>query len=85
MLYNFFERQFKYPNKDDWILPVKDDLDEFGLPRSLEFLGSKSIYSFKRLVKIKTKEYALNHLLNLKSEHSKLDNLDFLLKYCPNH
>ena len=75
MLYKFFEAQFKYPNKDDWTLQVKDDLDDFGLPGSLEFLKSKSIHSFKRLVKIKTKEYALNHLLNLKSEHSKLDNL----------
>ena len=54
---------------------MKDDLDDFGLPGSLEFLRSKSIHPFKRLVKIKTKEYALNHLLNLKLEHSKLDNL----------
>ena len=32
MLYTFFEAQFKYPIKDDWILQVKQDLDDFGLP-----------------------------------------------------
>ena len=41
----------------------------------MEFLRSKSINSFKRIVKIKTKEYALNYLLELKSKHTKLDNL----------
>ena len=75
MLYNFFETQFKYPNKDDWTLQVKQDLDDFGIPGTLEFLRSKSINSFKRIVKIKTKEYALNYLLELKSKHTKLDNL----------
>jgi hypothetical protein len=70
-----FEAQFKYPTKDDWTLQVKDDLEDFGMPVSLEFIRSKSIHSFRRLVKIKTKEYALKYLLNLKAEHSKLDNL----------
>ena len=75
MLYKFVEAQFKYPTKDDWTLQVKDDLEDFGMPVSLEFIRSKSIHSFKRLVKIKTKGYDLNRLLNVKSEHSKLDKL----------
>ena len=75
MLYKFFEAQFKYPIKDDWTLQVKQDLDDFGLPGTLEFLKSKSANAFKRIVKIKTKEYALKYLLELKSKHTKLDNL----------
>ena len=59
MLYKFFEAKFKYPNKIDWTLQVKQDLDDFGIPGTLEFLRSKSINSFKRLVEIKTKECAL--------------------------
>ena len=54
---------------------MKQDLDDFGIPGTLEFLRSKSINSFKKLGKIKTKEYALNYLLELKSTHSQLDNL----------
>jgi hypothetical protein len=75
MLYKFFEAQFKYPIKDDWILQVKQDLVDFGMPGTLEFLKSKSIHAFKRIVKIKTKEYTLEYLLELKSKHTKLDNL----------
>ena len=54
---------------------MKQDLEDFGLPGTLEFLKSKSVNSFKRIVKIKTKEYALKNLLELKSKHTKLDNL----------
>ena len=75
MLYTFFEAQFKYPIKDDWILQVKQDLEDFGIPGTLEFLKSKSINAFKRIVKIKTKEYALEYLLELKSKHTKFNNL----------
>ena len=75
MLYKFVEAQFKYPNKNDWTLQVKQDLEYFGIPGTLDFLRSKSINSFKRLVKIKTKEHALNYLSELKSTCTKLDNL----------
>ena len=40
-------------------------------------MKSKSINSFKRLVKIKTKENALEYLLNLKAQHTKMDNLAY--------
>ena len=41
-------------------------------------IGKKSFYSFKKLVKVKSKEYALEHLLKLKSKHSKMENLDYV-------
>ena len=67
MLYKFFEAQFKYPVKDDWILQVKQDLDDLGMPETLEFLKSKSINKNKRIT--------LEYLRELKSKHTKLDNL----------
>ena len=54
---------------------MKQDLEDFGIPGTLEFLKSKSINAFKRIVKIKTKEYALEYLLELKSKHTKFNNL----------
>ena len=42
---------------------------------SFEFMRSKSSNSLKKLVKIKTKEYALSHLLSLKAKHTKMDKL----------
>ena len=75
MLYKFFETQYKYPCKDDWTLQVAQDLKDFGIPESFEFMRSKSANSFKRLVKIKSKEYALEYLLRLKADHRKLDDL----------
>ena len=75
MLFKFFEAQFNYPLKDDWTLQVLEDLKEFGITEKFDFMRSKSKNSFKRLVKIKTKEYALKYLLTKKQEHTKLDNL----------
>ena len=72
ILYKFFETQYKYPIKDDWTLQVIEDLDDFGISSCFDYLKSKSKNAFKRLVKIKSKEYALNYL---KMKHSKMDNL----------
>ena len=75
MLHNFFEMQNKYPSRDDWTLQVADDMKEFGIPGNFEYMRSKSSISFKRLVRTKAKEYALKYLLNMKQEHSKMDDL----------
>ena len=75
MLHKFFLAQQKYPCKDDWTLQVADDLKDFGISGSFNFMKSKSANSFKKYVKIKTKEYALKYLLDLKSDHRKMDDL----------
>ena len=51
---------------DDWILEVKENLKELDIDLTLEEIQKKSKNSFKRLVKTKTKEYALDFLLDLK-------------------
>ena len=75
MLNKFVEAQNEYPSRDDWTLQVADDLKEFGIPGNFEYMRSKSSISFKHLVRIKAKEYALKYLLNMKQEHSKMDDL----------
>ena len=75
MLFRFFEAQLKYPVKDDWTMQVEKDLNDFGIPEGFKFMRSKSKDAFLRFLKIKTKEYALNHLLEMKSEHTKMDDL----------
>jgi hypothetical protein len=75
MLYQFFEAQYKYPSKDDWTTQVVEDLKDFEIPEDFKFMRSKSKPAFSRMLKIKTKEFALAHLLSLKSQHSKMDNL----------
>ena len=44
---------------------------------TLEDLKKKSANSFKRMMKIKSKEYTLNYLLEIKDSHSKIDNLEY--------
>ena len=75
MLYKFFETQQKYPIKGDWTLQVAEDLQDFDISGNFDFIKSKSKTSFKKLVKKKMKEHALNYLLELKVDHSKLDSL----------
>ena len=69
MLYQFFETQYKYPSKDDWTTQVVEDLKDFEIPEDFKFMRSKSKPAFSRILKIKTKEFALAQLLSLKSHH----------------
>ena len=78
MLRNFFTTQWKHPVKDDWTTQVQNDLQDLKIDLSLEDMKKKSEYSFKRLVKIKMKEFCLDYLLNKKERHSKMDNLHYV-------
>ena len=75
MLNKFLDAQWKYPSKNDWTMQVKDDLKEFGISKNLESLQKKSVYSIKRIVKIKMKENAFDYLMQIKETHSKMDDL----------
>ena len=69
--------QWEYPVKNDWTKKVQEDLNELNIDLSLEEIKKKSENSFKRLVKIKTEELALDYLLNLKENHTKMDNIHY--------
>ena len=75
MLHTFFAAQWAYPCKNDWTTQVREDLKEFGMSEDLQYLKEKSVYQFKRIVKAKMKENALNYLFSLKEKHSKMDDL----------
>ena len=75
MVYSFFITQWYNPTRGDWTEQVKKDLVDFDLPIDFDFIQSKSKEAFKKMVKSKAKEYALNKLLNNKSKHSKMNEL----------
>ena len=77
MLSKVFKIQWKYPVKDDWVLQVQQDLKDFDIVWNIEEIRGKSPYSFKKHVKIKSKEFALEQLLILKAKHSKMENLEY--------
>ena len=76
MLAKFFHTQWKYPtNKQDWTELVKEDLADFEMSQDLDFISSKSNFSFKNLVRTKSKEYAWEKFMTKKVTHSKMDDL----------
>ena len=77
MLSKVFVSQWKYPVKDDWTEEARLNLSELDINLSLEEIKRKSADSFKRMVKIKAKEYTLDYLLKLKGKHSKMNNLNY--------
>ena len=77
MLHKFFQAQWQYPVKDDWVNQVKEDLKDFDIDMSFSELKLKSKNSFKKMVKKKMRDYALNYLNTLKEKHSKMDNLSY--------
>ena len=78
MLYKFFSAQWKYPVKNDWTEQVKLDLEEFEISSNLEWIRSKSKLVFKKLVRSKAKEVALETLNEIKKKHSKMDSLFYV-------
>ena len=78
MLSKVFKTQWKYPVKDDWTKTVQKDLKDLDIGLDLDEIKQKSDFSFKRLVKIKTKEYALDFLMKIKEKHSKMEKLDYV-------
>ena len=75
MLSKFFITQWKYPVAGDWVLQAKEDLADLGIQENLHWIKMQSDFSFKNLVKRKTKEFAFYKFLETKERHTKLDNL----------
>ena len=84
MLSKFFYAQWNSEVKNDWTCQVRLDLADFCLPEDLDFIKSKSEYSFKRIVKVKAMEYSISELNAMKGSkmentfHSKLEIQSYL-------
>ena len=85
MLSQVFHAQWNNEIKGDWTVQVKSDLDDFGIPWDLDFIKLKSKDSFKRLVKVKTLEFALDELNSDKAKHSKFNNLIYSILELQNY
>ena len=77
MLSIFFMTQWNNPTKGDWSEQIKIDLADFGIDINFDAIRSKSKAAFKNIVKAKAKEYSLKVLLEKKSSHSKMKNLEY--------
>ena len=62
MLYSFFTTQWYSPSPGDWTEQVKLDLDDFNIQCDFEYIERKSTDAFKRLVKRKAKDLAIENL-----------------------
>ena len=77
MLRKVFMQQWSVPVKLDWTEQVKIDLQDFNIRPNLEEIKGKSKNSFKRIVKIKAREFELSQLLKKKQKHSKMASLNY--------
>ena len=75
MLQKFFITQWNNPTKGDWTETVKENLEEMEIPVNLEFIKSISKERFKKMVKIKSQEYASKVLKEQQGKHSKMKNV----------
>ena len=77
MLSSFFKTQWYNPSRGDWTELVRKDLEDFDIPCQFDFIKSKSKDAFKRMVKVRAKDFALRMLRTKQEKHSKMDNLDY--------
>ena len=75
MLYKFFVTQWSHSFEGDWCVQARQDLADFDIAEDLTWIKAQSKYSFKKLVKLKAKEFSLYTLLDKKESHSKLKDL----------
>ena len=66
LLYRFFMAQLSNPTKGDWVTEALEDIDYLDSKLDLEDIGSMSKNRFKKIVKCKTKQKALDYLLGKK-------------------
>ena len=77
MLFKFFQAMRENPSKDDWTEQAAKDLKDLEIEENISFFKSISKLKFKKIVKLKTKELALDRLNEEKFKHSKMENLVF--------
>ena len=65
------------PVKNDWFLPVQNDLRMFQINLSDDEIKSLKKEKFKHIVKKSVREQGETYLYNLKENHSKSQNLGF--------
>ena len=70
MLFSFFITQWYSASPGDWTEQVKLDLDDLNIQCDFYYIEKKSTDSFKRLVKRKAKDLAIENLQKKKSIHS---------------
>ena len=79
MVYKVFSVQWNRPVKNDWVLAVKQDLNDFQINEDFSSFRSKSSEAFKTFVKSKAIEYEFSRHMNLKTREnrSKMDDLNY--------
>ena len=75
MLFKFFNTMYENPSKDDWSLQTVQDLKDLKINEDLSYIKSLSAMKFKKMVKMRTTEFALDILNEKKFSHSKMENL----------
>ena len=77
MISIFFSTQWNNPCRGDWSEQIKIDLKDFGIDCNFDEIRSKSKDSFKHLVKVRAREFALIVLNQKKESHSKMDGVQY--------
>ena len=67
--------QILFPDKGDWYLQVRKDLNDFDLPEDLYFYEDMSEKKFKDLVKGRATDYAVQKFQQKMRNHSKMKRL----------
>ena len=75
LLNKFYQAQKNMPVKGDWINLIENDKKDFNISYNDNDLTKISKAVFKKRVKKEAVKVALKYLNNLKSKHSKMDNI----------
>ena len=72
LIYQVLEAQYKNPTKNDWILEVLENLQDFNIEQPFEEIMNMSKDKFKSIVTTASEKKALEYLNKVKMKHSKV-------------
>ena len=81
LLFRFFMAQLRNPTQGDWATSVIEDIDELELGLQLDDIKNMTKNSFRKIVKEKVEQKALEYLVNMKESHISENAKGKLLKY----
>ena len=77
LIYRFFLAQLSNPDKGDWALEVKKNIEELQITETLEEIEKMSINRFRSIVIKAVRKTTFKNLIEIKNSHSKVKHIEY--------
>ena len=77
LIYRFFHAQLLNPDKGDWTLEIKKNIEELEITETLDEIEKLSIDKFRTKVIRAVRKTTFKNLIEIKNSHSKVKHIEY--------